>query len=179
MQANNNGCESTSTDSQPVMGGIVALAAATINSSLANLIPVKITVQSDAGLITSFENLDKSKSSEASNEAVRTECQVQEKKATADEAVAAATSISSSVVVAGSRGSGGSGGSVSKPGAEVLTLIATWIKNAPNDFLDTRVIDEIKSFFNQLDSLKSSFRPWTARLKQALNLEVSKPNEKS
>jgi hypothetical protein len=93
------------------MGGIVALAAATINSSLANLIPVKITVQSDAGLITSFENLDKSKSSEASNEAVRTECQVQEKKATADEAVAAATSISSSVVVAGSRGSGGSGGS--------------------------------------------------------------------
>jgi hypothetical protein len=180
MQANNNhGCESSSTDSQPVMGGIVALAAATINSSLANLIPVKITVQSDAGLITSFENLDKSKSSEASNEAVGTECQVQEKKATADEGVvvkqpvAAATSASSSAVVAGSRGSGGSGGSVSKPGAEVLTLIATWIKNAPNDFLDTRVIDEIKSFFNQLDSLKSSFRPWTARLKQALNLEVS------
>lgn len=62
--------------------------------------------------------------------------------------------------------------STSKPGTEVLTLIATWIKNAPNDFMDTRVIDEIKHFFNQLDSLKSSFKPWTAKLKHALNLEV-------
>jgi hypothetical protein len=63
--------------------------------------------------------------------------------------------------------------SCAKPGQEVLTLISTWIKNAPNDFMDTRVLDEVKHFFNQLDGLKSSFRPWTKRLKQALKLDVN------
>jgi hypothetical protein len=63
--------------------------------------------------------------------------------------------------------------SCAKPGQEVLTLISTWIKNAPNDFMDTRVLDEVKHFFNQLDALKSSFRPWTKRLKQALKLDVT------
>ncbi|RNA40783.1 hypothetical protein BpHYR1_009632 [Brachionus plicatilis] len=33
------------------------------------------------------------------------------------------------------------------------------------------ILDEIKQFFNQLDSLKSSFRPWTKKLKQILQLE--------
>lgn len=32
-------------------------------------------------------------------------------------------------------------------------------------------MEEIKNFFNQLDSLKSSFRPWTKKLKQILHLE--------
>lgn len=32
-------------------------------------------------------------------------------------------------------------------------------------------MDEIKHFFNQLDSLKSSFKPWTTKLKQMLRLD--------
>ena len=32
-------------------------------------------------------------------------------------------------------------------------------------------MDEIKHFFNQLDSLKSSFKPWTNKLKQALKID--------
>ncbi|CAF0909879.1 unnamed protein product, partial [Brachionus calyciflorus] len=60
---------------------------------------------------------------------------------------------------------------VYKPGSEVLNLISLWIKNSPNDFLDTRVLDEIKHFFSQLDTLKSSFKPWTKKLKQALKLD--------
>lgn len=58
-----------------------------------------------------------------------------------------------------------------KPGTEVLTLISTWIKSAPNDFMDSRVLDEIKHFFSQLDSLKSSFKPWTSKLKQMLRID--------
>ncbi len=45
------------------------------------------------------------------------------------------------------------------------------LKNKYFDFKDTRVLDEIKHFFNQLDSLKSSFKPWTAKLKQALKMD--------
>lgn len=37
--------------------------------------------------------------------------------------------------------------------------------------LDSRVLDEIKHFFSQLDSLKSSFKPWTSKLKQMLRLD--------
>jgi hypothetical protein len=57
------------------------------------------------------------------------------------------------------------------PGSEVLTLISSWIKNAPNDFMDTRVLDEIKSFFNSLDSMKTSFKPWTSMLKHDLKID--------
>jgi len=149
------------------IGGIVALAAATINSSLSNTVPVKITVQSDAGTVMSYNDLNKSKpvlNSEIIEEVNRSESPTVKK-----HIEEAKTIVSPSSSAAASSG----GGNVSKPGAEVLTLIATWIKNAPNDFLDTRVIEEIKNFFNQLDSLKSSFKPWTAKLKQALNLEVS------
>ena len=32
-------------------------------------------------------------------------------------------------------------------------------------------MDEIKHFFSQLDSLKSSFKPWTSKLKQMLRLD--------
>ena len=32
-------------------------------------------------------------------------------------------------------------------------------------------MDEIKHFFNQLDSLKTQFKPWTSKLKQALKLD--------
>ena len=33
-------------------------------------------------------------------------------------------------------------------------------------------MDEVKHFFNQLDGLKTSFKPWTKKLKQILKLEV-------
>ena len=39
--------------------------------------------------------------------------------------------------------------------------------------IDTRVLDEVKNFFNQLDGLKTSFKPWTKKLKQILKLEVN------
>jgi hypothetical protein len=34
------------------------------------------------------------------------------------------------------------------------------------------VLDELKTFFNQLDMLKSSFKPWTSKLKKILKMEV-------
>ena len=46
----------------------------------------------------------------------------------------------------------------------IYLFIIIWIK-------DSRVLDEIKHFFNQLDSLKSSFKPWTSKLKQMLRLD--------
>ncbi len=66
---------------------------------------------------------------------------------------------------------------LSKPGSEVLTLISTWIKNSPNDFMDSRVLNEIKLFFHQLDSLKSSYKPWTTKLKTLLKLDEIENNQ--
>lgn len=60
-----------------------------------------------------------------------------------------------------------------KTSNEVLILIETWIKNAPNDFMDNQVLDEIKRFFNQLNNLNNSFKMWTSTLKEALRLDVS------
>lgn len=192
--------------------GIVALAAASINSSfmvskhsfkeksnvdkekakiqptdmscsltnVANLMPVKITVQSDAGSITSYDNLNKSK--QTINEPIEQDETKKTDETVTRSATSKADKSESSVCDSIDTVSSGKSAMVAsnslpinsgtKPGSEVLILIATWIKNAPNDFMDTRVIDEVKHFFNQLDSLKSSFKPWTSKLKQELNLEV-------
>lgn len=194
------------------MNGIVALAAASINSSLlqfkrqppdtaenqsnsllnvSSLKPVKITVQSDAGSVKSYEDLNRSKQtinddSQAQSSAqlavASDQCDIVPKRPDRLDSVTSCTSFTDRVAIGQSQtqrqtSNANSTSTVavnnaSKPGTEVLTLIATWIKNAPNDFLDTRVIDEVKAFFNQLDSLKSSFKPWTSKLKRALNLEV-------
>lgn len=179
------------------MNGIVALAAASINSSLlqfkradtptsglkqkmtnsllnvSNLKPVKITVQSEAGSVKSYDDLSKSRqqlSEELYKSSSKTSSEPTVGKSTENiEDVGAANAEKKAAKIPSSNQVVNS---APKPGTEVLTLISTWIKNAPNDFLDTRVIDEIKTFFNQLDSLKSSFKPWTTKLKQALNLEV-------
>lgn len=192
------------------MNGIVALAAASITSSLvqfkrqppdttenqsnsqlnvSSLKPVKITVQSDAGSVKSYEDLNKSK------QTINDDSQAQSSAAVASDqsdivlkrpdrldSVTSCTSFTDRVAIGRNQtqrqtSNANSTNTVavnnaSKPGTEVLTLIATWIKNAPNDFLDTRVIDEVTAFFNQLDSLKSSFKPWTSKLKKALHLEV-------
>lgn len=55
-------------------------------------------------------------------------------------------------------------------GSEVLQLLSLWIRNSPNDLMDSKILNELKEFFNQLDSLKSSFRPWTNKLRRILKL---------
>ena len=142
---------------------------------------VKITVQSDAGSITSYDNLNKSKQAINENNNSNTKYKksldrqnpIQADTKNLNEINSNNKDLRKSKESSNSSNNSHQMASASKPGTEVLTLIATWIKNAPNDFMDTRVIDEIKHFFNQLDSLKSSFKPWTSKLKHALNLVVN------
>lgn len=176
------------------MNGIVALAAASINSSLlqfkcqpdtenqsssllnvSSLKPVKITVQSEAGSVKSYEDLNKSKQT-INDELPASPAVPSDQSPDVSKRPIRLDSVTSCTSHTNSQKAQKQTSNANKPGTEVLTLIATWIKNAPNDFLDTRVIDEVKAFFNQLDSLKSSFKPWTSKLRKALNLEVGDLN---
>jgi hypothetical protein len=112
---------------------------------------VRITVQSDAGSIKSYDNINKSRQETPSKSSNNLPHQDQQKKGLnsnstnsmgfdCDVRAASIASYNSDRARTSSKTRSHNSANeqvnnLAKPGAEVLTLIATWIKNSPNDFL--------------------------------------------
>ena len=137
-----------------------------INNVLA---PIKITVLNETGSVTSSDVCSNS------NNTVMPEIQLNSDLSPTDLGINKRLNKSNNELTIPSENLNNS--QSTKPGSEVLTLISTWIKNSPNDFMDSRVLNEIKLFFHQLDSLKSSYKPWTTKLKTLLKLEDIENNQ--
>lgn len=148
--------------------------------------PVKITVQSDAGSIASYSSNKKpgggggGTTTTGLGEAVKnisTAGGVSSNESALNKSKTTLERVSSSVSSSNSneqkRNSSRLGTANIFTSNEVLILIETWIKNAPNDFMDNQVLDEMKKFFNQLNNLNNSFKIWTSALKEALRLDVN------
>jgi hypothetical protein len=148
--------------------------------------PVKITVQSDAGSIASYSSNKKPGGAATTTEGEAVENNISTAAGGVESALnkskttleRVSSSVSSSNSNEHKRHSSRLGTANIFTSNEVLILIETWIKNAPNDFMDNQVLDEMKKFFNQLNNLNNSFKIWTSALKEALRLDVNIINNK-
>lgn len=113
----------------------------------ASLMPVKITVQNETGSITSQTS---SVCNSKNNSTTNVDQAVVRTRETRLESVISNKQRTSFAVneltVANTNNSSNS--SSSKPGSEVLTLISTWIKNAPNDFMGLHQFYSFLLFLN-------------------------------